>query len=91
MWTIYKKQRKNTKFKDAGDSHYIYEDGLDKAYFQHDIAYGDFKDLNRRTVSDKILHVKAFNIGKNPKYTGYQRGLTSMVYNFFYRKPAFLA
>ena len=40
---------------------------------------GDFKDLKRRTASDKILRDKAFNFAKNPKYDGYQRGLTSMV------------
>ena len=50
------------------------------------MAYGDFKDLKRRTASDKILRDKAFNIAKNPKYDGYQRGLASMVYNFFYKK-----
>ena len=50
------------------------------------MAYGDFKDINRRTASDKILRDKAFNIAKNPKYDGYQRGLASMVYNFFDRK-----
>ena len=47
------------------------------------MAYGDFKDLPRRTASDKILYDKAFNIAKNPKYDRYQRGLTSMVYKFF--------
>ena len=47
------------------------------------MAYGDFKDLTRRAASDKTLHDKAFNIAKNPKYDGYQRGLASMVYNFF--------
>ena len=47
------------------------------------MAYGDFKDLARRTVSDKILRDKAFNIAKNPKYDGYQEGLASMVYKFF--------
>ena len=50
------------------------------------MAYGDFKDLTRRTASDKILHDKAFNIAKNPKYNGYQRGLASMVYKFFDKK-----
>ena len=44
---------------------------------------GDFKDLKRRTASDKILRDKAFNIAKNSKYDGYQRRLASMVYNFF--------
>ena len=47
------------------------------------MAYGDFKDLRRRTASDKILRDKSFNIAKNPKYYGYQRGLASTVYKFF--------
>ena len=50
------------------------------------MAYGDFKDLERRTDSDKILRDKAFNMAKNPKYDGYQRGLASMVYKFFDKK-----
>ena len=50
------------------------------------MAYGDFKDLARRTASDRILRDKAFNIAKNPKYDGYQRGLASMVYKFFDKK-----
>ena len=50
------------------------------------MAYGDFKDLKRRTASNKILRYKAFNIAKNPKYDGYQRGLASMVYRFFDKK-----
>ena len=52
------------------------------------MAYGDFKDLERRTASDKVLRDKAFNIAKNPKYDGYQRGLASMVYKFFDKKTA---
>ena len=51
-----------------------------KICFQHDMAFGDFKDLTRRTASDKILRYKTFDIAKNPKYDGYQRGLTSMIY-----------
>ena len=50
------------------------------------MVYGDFKDLKRRAGSDKVLKDKAFNIAKNPKYDGYQRGLASMVYNFFDKK-----
>ena len=50
------------------------------------MAYGDFKDLKRRTDSDKILRDKAFNIAKNSRYDGYQRGLASMVYKFFDEK-----
>ena len=47
------------------------------------MAYGDFKDLNRRTFEDKVLRNKAFNIVKDPRYDGYQRGPASMVNNFF--------
>ena len=50
------------------------------------MAYGDFKDLARGTASDKLLRDKAFNVAKNPKYAGYQRGLASMVYTFFDKK-----
>ena len=50
------------------------------------MAYGDFKDLARRTAADKVLRDKAFNIPKDPKYDGYQRGLASMVYKFFCQK-----
>ena len=50
------------------------------------MAYGDFKDLARRTASDKVLRDKAFNIAKNPKYDGYERALASMVYKFFDKK-----
>ena len=74
------------KFKETGDSRHIYQNELDKACFQHDMAYGDFKILTRRTASDKILRDKAFNIAKNPKYDGYQRGHASVVYKFFDKK-----
>ena len=52
------------------------------------MAYGSFKDLTRRTASDKTLRDKAFNIVKNPKYDGYQRGIALMVYNSFDKKTA---
>ena len=74
MWTIYKNKEKIQKFKETGDLRYIYQKEVDKACFQNDMAYGDVKDLTRKTASDKILHDKAFNIPKNPKYDGYQRG-----------------
>ena len=50
------------------------------------MPYGNFKDLTRRIASDKILRDKAFNIAKSAKNDGYQRGLASMVYKFFYKK-----
>ena len=81
-----KNKERIQKFKEIGDLNYIYQNELDKASFQHAIARGDFKDLKRRTASDKILRDKAFNIAKNPKYDGYQHGLASMVYKFCDKK-----
>ena len=72
----------------TGDSRYIYRNELDKACFQHDLTYGDFKALARKTASDKVLRDKAFNIAKNPKHDGYQRDLASMVYKFFDKKSS---
>ena len=71
------------KLEKTGDSRDIYQNELDKACFQRDMAYGDFKDSTKRTVSDKILRDKAFNVAKTEKYDGYHRCLASMVYNFF--------
>ena len=50
-----KSNQRIQKFKETRDSRYTYQNELDKACFQHDMAYGDFKDLTRRTASDKIL------------------------------------
>ena len=64
-----KNKEKIQKCKETGDTSYIYRNELDKACFQHDMAaYGDFKDLERRTASDTILRYKVFNNAKNPKY-----------------------
>ena len=81
-----KHKQRIQKFKETGDTNYIYKNELDKACFAHDEAYCDSKDLTKRTVADKILKNKAFNIAKNPKHDGHQRGLTSMVYKFFDKK-----
>ena len=83
---LLKNKERIQKCKETGDKSYIYKNELDKTFFQHDASYGDFKDLARRTASDKVLRDKAFNIARNPKYDGYQRGLTSMVYKFFDKK-----
>ena len=50
------------------------------------MAYEDFKNLARRTASDKLLRDKAFNIAKNTQYDGYERRLASMVDIFFDKK-----
>ena len=84
LWTIYKKQ----KFKETGDTRYIYQNELDKASFQYGMANGGFRDLTRRTASGQISRDKAFNIAKNLKYDGCQHGLVSMVSKFFDKKTS---
>ena len=76
------------KFMQTGNTDFIFKNQLDKACFQHDMAYGKAKDLVRRTQSDKVLRDKAFNIASDPKYDGYQRGLASVVYKFFDKKSS---
>ena len=83
---LIKNKERIQKFKQTGYSGYIYRNELDKACFQHDMTYGDFKDLAKRTATDKVLRGKAFDIAKDPKYDGYQRELASMVYKFFDQK-----
>ena len=73
-------------FMQTGNKEFIYKNDLDKARFQHDVAFVKYKDLNKRTQSDKVLKDKAFEIASNSKYDGYQRGLASMVYRFFDKK-----
>ena len=77
------------EFKETGNTNYIYKNDLHKACFKHDLAYGKYKDLNKRTTqSDKVLRDKAFEIANNPKYDGYQRRLASMVLSFFDKKSS---
>ena len=66
-----KNKERIEKFMQAGNTDYIYKNDLDKACFQHDTAYGKYKDLAKRTQSDKVLTDKAFEIASNPKYDGY--------------------
>ena len=53
-------KERSQKFKETGDTSYIYKNELDKECFQHDMAYGGFKDLPKRTAADKVLRDKAF-------------------------------
>ena len=69
------------KFRETGDSRYQNE--LDKACFQYDVAFVDFKDLPTRTASDKALRDTDFSIAKSPKYDAYQSRLASVVYKTF--------
>ena len=81
-----KNKQRIQNFMQIGDTNFIYKNELDKACFQHDMAYGKCKDLEKRTQSDKILKDKAFEIASNPKYDGYQTELASIVYKFFDKK-----
>ena len=81
-----KNKKRIEKFMTTGNADFIYKNELDKACFQHHMAYGKSKDLVKRTQSDNFLRDKAFKIASNPKYDGYQRGLVSMVYRFFDKK-----
>ena len=74
------------KFKETGDTNYVFKNELDISCFVHEAAYSDSKDLTKRTVADKNLKNRAFDIAKDPKYDGYQRGLVPMVYEFFVSK-----
>ena len=80
---LQKNKEKILKFEETGVQRCIYENKLNKACFQHHMAYGNFKDLTRRTAANKLLHDKAFNIAKNLKCDGYQHELVSMVYKCF--------
>ena len=81
-----KNKERIQKFKETGDTSYIYKNELDKACFQHNMAYRYFKYLTKRTAADKVLRDKTFKIASDQKYDGYHRGLASMVYKFFDKK-----
>ena len=70
-------------YMEDGTLSHIYKNELNKARSQHDMAYNKYKDLKGRTQSDFVLKKKALKIASNPKYNGYQRILTSMVFKFF--------
>ena len=83
-----KNKERIKKFKERGDTDYTYKNELDKTCFQHDMAYGDFKDLKKKTFSDKVLRDKVFKLASDPKYDCYERGLASMVYKCFEKKSS---
>ena len=88
MLVVYSQKNKERigKFMQTGNTDLIYRNELDKAYFQHNMAYGKSKDLVKRTQSDKVLKDKAIKIPSEPKYDDYQRGLASMIHTFFDKK-----
>ena len=86
MHHLLKTKKEYKSLKKAGNTKYIYRNELDKACFQHDTAYGDFKDLAERTTADKFVRDKSFNIAKDSKHDGYRRLLASMAYKYFDKK-----
>ena len=65
-WRPFTKHKQRIqKLKETGDTNYIYKNELGKACFAHNAAYSDSKDLTKRTVVDKILRNRAFNIAKD--------------------------
>ena len=80
-----KNKKRIEKFMQTRNTDFIYKNELDKASFQHGMAYGKSKDFAKRTQSGKVLRDKAFKIAGYPKYDGYQRGLAAMVYTFLIR------
>ena len=78
-----KNKERIKKFIQTGNTAFIHRNELDKACFQHDMAYySKTKDFVKRTQSDKVLKYKAFKVATNLNYNGYQTGLGSMVYKF---------
>ena len=75
-----KNKERIEKFMQTGNTNFAYKNELDKACFQHDMAYGKSKDLAKITQSDKVLRDKGFKIASDPKYGGYQRGLASIIF-----------
>ena len=78
-----KNKERIKKFKETGDISYIYKDELNKACFQHDMASGDFKDLARRTASDKVLRVKHLILLKILNMMDIKEALLLWFSNFF--------
>ena len=72
----------------TGNTNFIYKNELDKAWFEHDMAYGKSKDLAKRAQSDKGLKGKTFRIASDPKYDGYQGGLASVIQKIFDKKSS---
>ena len=83
---ITKHREKNQRFRETGNLKHLYRNELDKACFADDATYSDSRDIAKRTISDKILKHRSYEIARNRKYDRYQRVLASMVYKCFANK-----
>ena len=81
-------KEKIEKFMQTENTDFIYRIELDKACFQHDMAYSKSRELAKRTQSDGVWSDKAFKIVSDPKSNGCQRRLASMFYKFFDKKSS---
>ena len=81
-----KRLRSSGKLETRLNWKFIYKNNLDKACFQHDMFYGKYKGLTKKTQSGNVLREKLFEIASNPRFDGYQRGLASLVYRFLEKK-----
>ena len=71
------------KFRETGNLKHLYKNELDKPCFAQDAAYSDSKDLAKRTISDRILRDRAYEIARNRGYDEYEGELPSIIYKFF--------
>ena len=53
-----KNKERIQKFKERGDTNYIHKNELHRACFQHDMAYGDFKDYQEEQVLINFREIK---------------------------------
>lgn len=83
LCAITKIKERIQKTKEAVTLRCIYQNALVKVYFQHNMTYRDFKNLPRRTASDKPLHNKSFDIAKNFEDDCDERGFSSLIYKFY--------
>ena len=86
--TFTKNKERIQKLMQAGNTDYIYKNDLGKACFQHDMAYGKYKDLVKRTQSGKGLRDKAFKIASNPNYDEYKKDQLQWFTFFLDKKTA---
>ena len=85
-WPFTKHRERTQRFRETGNLKHFYRNKLDKCCFAHDAAYSDSKDLPKRTISDKTVKDRAYEIARNCGYDGYQGALTSIVFKFFDKK-----
>ena len=83
-WPFTKHHERIQKFRETGNLEYLHRNELDKACFAVDAAYSDSKGLAKKTISDKILKDRAYDIARNCGYDGYERALANMMYKFFW-------